>query len=161
MQKYQNNVQNTSGDAVAGASVRVVNYPAGTLASIYSDNGVTPVANPLTTDRLGEFSFYAANGRYSLEISGQNFVGQTLTDIALADPFDREKVDTFIAGADFVPGITTQLTLSRTPSNADHVEVFFDPLYQGLDQWTLNGNVVTFGSPIPIGTTKVFIRISV
>lgn len=160
MQKYQNNVQNTSGDAVAGALVRVLTYPAGAVASIYSDNGVTPAANPLTTDRLGAFAFYAANGRYSLEISGQNFVTQTLTDIALMDPSDREKVDTFTAGVDFTPDVTTQLTLSRTPSNADHVEIFFDPLYQGPDQWTLVGNVVTFASPIPGGVTKVFVRIS-
>lgn len=85
MQKYQNNVQSSTGQALAGVSVRVQNYPAGTDATIYSDNGITQAANPLTTDSNGAFSFYAANGRYQLQISGKGVTGLTVTDIALMD----------------------------------------------------------------------------
>lgn len=85
MQKYQDNVQNRNGDAVVGASVEVLTYPGGALATIYSDNGVTPATNPLTTDSNGAFSFYAADGRYSLEISGRGIQPHTITDISLAE----------------------------------------------------------------------------
>lgn len=160
MQKYQNNVQNVAGNAVAGASVRVLTYPAGVVAAIYSDDGVTPEANPMTTDSLGAFAFYAADGRYSLEITGQGFVSQTLTDIAIADPFNSNTVDKFVAGVGFVPGVTTQLTLSVTPTGPDQVSIFFDPIYQMQDQWSLSGNVVTFTSPIPVGISRVEVRTS-
>ena len=76
MQKYINNVVGISPYSYLGsvpvnsASVTVSNYPGGTLATLYSDNGVTTKANPVTTDSLGNFSFYAADGRYSLTISG-------------------------------------------------------------------------------------------
>ena len=86
MQKYQNNVQNRQGDAVSGASVLVKTYPGGATATIYSDNGVTPAANPLTTDSNGEFSFYASDGRYSIEVSGTGIAPQTIADIVMVDP---------------------------------------------------------------------------
>ena len=47
-------------------------YDAGTLnpATIYSDNGVTPKANPFTSDANAYFFFYAANGTYDVTFSG-------------------------------------------------------------------------------------------
>lgn len=86
MQKYQNNIVSSSGTPVISASISVTNYPSGTAATIYSDNGITLAANPLTSDSLGNFSFYAADGRYSLSISGVNVSATTLTDILLEDP---------------------------------------------------------------------------
>ena len=86
MQKYQNNIVSSSGTPVISASISVTNYPSGTAATIYSDNGVTLATNPLTSDSLGNFSFYAADGRYSLSISGVNVSATTLTDILLEDP---------------------------------------------------------------------------
>lgn len=90
MQKYQNNVLlSPGGIAVPNASVLVLNYPGGTVATIYSDNGVTVAANPLTTDSNGAFGFYAADGHYSLQITG-NLNGiaispVTVTDILMVD----------------------------------------------------------------------------
>lgn len=70
------------------------------------------------------------------------------------------RVDTFTAGSDFTTnGTTTQLTLSRAPGNPANLEIFFDIGFQGPDQWTLSGNVVTFTSAIPAGIQKVFARI--
>lgn len=86
MQKYQNSVANSSGRPVANASVAVTTYPAGTTATIYSDNGVTVTANPILTDSNGNFSFYAADGHYSLTITGSGFTTQTVNDILLEDP---------------------------------------------------------------------------
>jgi hypothetical protein len=64
MQLYEDNVQDLYGNARPGVSV-LVEYE-GSPATIYSDNGVTPKANPLTTGAGGSFSFYAANGVYTL-----------------------------------------------------------------------------------------------
>jgi hypothetical protein len=85
MQKYVNSVAGNTGMPVANASVQVNLYPAGTPATIYSDNGVTAAANPLTTDTNGAFSFYAADGHYQLVISGTNIQTQTINDILLVD----------------------------------------------------------------------------
>lgn len=85
MQKYVNSIAASSGAPVAGASVQVNNYPSGTPAAIYSDNGLTLAANPLTTDTNGAFAFYAADGRYQLAISGTNIQNQTVNDILLVD----------------------------------------------------------------------------
>ncbi|UEP31609.1 MULTISPECIES: carboxypeptidase-like regulatory domain-containing protein [unclassified Burkholderia] len=85
MQKYQNNViLSPGGIAVPNASVLVTNYPSGTTATIYSDNGSTVTANPLTTDQNGAFGFYAADGHYQLQISG-NVYGNAITPVTVND----------------------------------------------------------------------------
>lgn len=80
MQKYQNNVTSRTGDAVSGAAV-AVRVSGGALATIYSDDGVTPAANPITSDSLGYFEFYAPDGTYDIVINGVT----TYTDVLLAD----------------------------------------------------------------------------
>lgn len=68
------------GNAVEGATVQVNTYPAGALAPIYSDNGVTPIPNPLTTDANGFFEYYAADGNYTWVIT-TNIDTKTINDI--------------------------------------------------------------------------------
>lgn len=93
MQKYHDTVQSrNSGRPVSGASV-LVKTLAGVTATIYSDNGVTPVSNPLTTDANGYFSFYAADGRYTLTISGAGIDTRTISDVLLEDPADNIRAD--------------------------------------------------------------------
>ena len=64
------------GHPVAGATIRVCNEPAtGTpctpLASIYSDVALTmPLTNPIKTDGLGNYFFFASPGLYDIQISG-------------------------------------------------------------------------------------------
>ena len=90
MQKYQNSIQNTDGTAVWGATVKVYVYGTSTLATIYSDNGSTVISNSaVTTDVQGEFSFYAANGRYSLSVIKSNVASEVYSDILLFDPADE------------------------------------------------------------------------
>ncbi len=97
MQKYLNSVADGTGRPVVGASVEVLDYPSGASAVIYSDNGVTLAANPLTTDANGAFSFYAADGRYSLSITGTSITPQVITDILLEDVTDGGSSPTFAA----------------------------------------------------------------
>jgi len=87
MQKFTDLVLGQNGQAITpiiGASVAVYTYPGNVLAPLFSDNGVTATANPLTTDQNGRFSFYAANGRYSMVVSYLN-VSYTLQDVPLED----------------------------------------------------------------------------
>jgi parallel beta-helix repeat protein len=89
MQKYQNAIQDVNGNAVAGATVAVYLYGTTTPATIYSDNGITPiVGNSVTTSSVGEFFFYAANGRYSLTVTAVHFTSDAYNDITLFDPTD-------------------------------------------------------------------------
>lgn len=99
MQRYINAIAGPTGAPVAGASVQVNVYPAGTAATIYSDNGVTQASNPLTTDTNGAFSFYAADGHYQLVISGTNIQTTTLNDILLADQLAADLPTTLPATA--------------------------------------------------------------
>lgn len=88
MQRYFDAVQNRAGDALVGASVMVYIGGTTTPATLYSDNGVTPTANPLTTNVDGEYAFYAANGTYTLVITAANYDSETKPGTVLFDPTD-------------------------------------------------------------------------
>jgi len=87
MQTYFDSAQDEKGNALGGAQVNV--YLAGTTtpATIYSDNGVTLLANPFAADGLGGFFFRASNGLYKTVVS---YKGATYTkdNILLFDPAD-------------------------------------------------------------------------
>lgn len=85
MQKYQDVVLR-NGRPVSGATVSVTQL-GGAAATIYSDNGATVISS-VTTGSDGSFAFYAADGRYTVTISGAGFTTKTLTDILLEDPLD-------------------------------------------------------------------------
>lgn len=87
MQKYQNALLNRNGDGIPNASV-LVKDTAGTVVAIYSTAEYGELSNPFTTDILGNFSFYAANGRYNLTFSKDGTVIGTETDVLLYDPED-------------------------------------------------------------------------
>lgn len=78
-----------TGAPAGGATVRVKIQGTDTDATLYSDNGVTPRANPFTADATtGIFGYYAANGRYSETITPVAGGGSayTTSDILLDDP---------------------------------------------------------------------------
>jgi hypothetical protein len=82
-------VFNSRGIPLAGATVRVCTMPAAgqpctPLALIYSDAGLTQaLANPTTTDGLGNYFFYAAPGQYEIEISGPNITDKQIPNVVL------------------------------------------------------------------------------
>lgn len=121
MQKYIDTVLGSDGSALAGASVTI--YNTGTLVkpTIYSDNGVTPAANPLTTDVRGMFAFYAADGRYDVKVEKSGFGSFTVTDIAI-DEQDTASTIAFTptggVAANTVAGALAELDGEITSINA-------------------------------------------
>lgn len=88
MQRYNDFVIDQYGAPVVSATITVFETGTSTPATLYADDSLTPLANPTTTDGLGKYYFYAADGRYDVQISGTNFATQTITDILLEDPQD-------------------------------------------------------------------------
>jgi hypothetical protein len=81
------------GRPVAGATVTVctaaaTGTPCAPLATIYTDATLTvPVPNPFLSDGLGNYHFYAAPGRYTVQISGAGITTYTMNDVILpSDP---------------------------------------------------------------------------
>lgn len=64
----------------------------------------------------------------------------------------------FAAGTDFTAGTSTTLTLSQPYGSQANLIVAFDGAWQGADQFSLNDKTLTFTSPIPVGTSKVFVK---
>jgi hypothetical protein len=89
VQKYQDVVLDHDGNIVTTATVAVAVHGGG-AATIYSDNGVTPKANPFPVSSIdGSFSFYAANGRYDIVVPAAGlFLGKTFSDVTLFDDVD-------------------------------------------------------------------------
>lgn len=71
-----------------GAEVTVTTSN-GDLATLYSDNAGTLMGNPIYTDDGGNYSFYAADGRYTITITKTGFQTQVLADVLLEDPSDQ------------------------------------------------------------------------
>src|SRR5437879_10383870 len=82
-------VFNSRGIPLAGATIRICAMPAtgqpcAPLAQIYSDAALTQaLANPTTTDGLGNYSFYAAPGKYEIEVSGPGITTKQLANVIL------------------------------------------------------------------------------
>jgi len=113
MRRYADVVLNSQGVPQSTATVTVTKAatPAGSgvAATIYSDDGITPIANPVSCDSNGRFAFYVANGRYDLKAqlpSGANYI---VADQEISNLVDfNVKVDAVSQGANI--GSTTILT---------------------------------------------------
>jgi len=86
-------VFNAQGRPMPGAAVRVctsaaTGQPCMPLAQVYSDPVLTQaLANPLSADGMGNYSFYAAPGRYMIELSGPGIITKQIPNVILpSDP---------------------------------------------------------------------------
>lgn len=86
---YFGTVENdTTGRPVSGALVYVRTAPVdegGTLVTLYSDESVTQIDNPVTSDSYGYYSFYVADGHYTLEFAYNGTVRKTIPDVEIAE----------------------------------------------------------------------------
>lgn len=134
--RYDGTVQNAVGTALPGVSVAILTQPADTstqpgtpLATIFTDaTGVTPLTNPLTTDNLGNYFFYAAPGTYTIQIFGAQLLeeqvfpdqevvapgGGSVTSVALTVPTEFTVTGSPITGAG-------TLVLTKATQNANLV----------------------------------------
>lgn len=94
MQRFFDVVQDRNGNCIPNALVYVYVGLSGTLATLYSDNGVTAAPNPVTTNADGEYGFYAANGTYSLTISAPGYSSDVRPGTVLFDPTDPVVMET-------------------------------------------------------------------
>lgn len=69
MDKYHDVLQTTTGDIVTSTNV-TVRVSGGSVATIYEDDEVTTITQPLSTDTEGNISFKAANGAYDIYVDG-------------------------------------------------------------------------------------------
>ncbi len=87
MEHYTQPLQDQEGRAIRNASVRVYLAGTTTLATIYSDNGITAKSNPFSTTSTGLISFYAASGVYDLVFTKQGYTFNS-SDTARIAMFD-------------------------------------------------------------------------
>lgn len=159
MQRYQNNVQTRQGNAVPGANVYV--RIGSTLATIYSDNGVTVMPNPTTTDDNGEFFFYAANNTYQIEAESTKLpVPKLYPDVILFDPADFAATAGTFRFQQFTvtpsQTIINLTSISYSPGT-NSVSVFMDGLrLEALDYTETSATVITLNST-RIATTSVVV----
>lgn len=89
--RYDGVVTGEQGVPASGATVAVCTQPANVtitpctpLANLYTDETLaTPAPNPLTSDGIGNFHFYAAPGTYTLQIYGAGINTYTMPDVLL------------------------------------------------------------------------------
>src|SRR6202007_11330 len=142
---------------MAGASVRVctsvaTGRPRSPLASLSSDPGLTQaLANPIVTDGLGNYSFYATPGRYEIEISGPGITTKQLPNVILpSDPTSPTfaTVTTTSGISAFSLSLTGNLTVSGSTAVTGALTVGGSPVPTTTqeNQW---GASQHFKGPIP------------
>lgn len=92
MQRREDNVAaRLNGNALqplSDVAITVTDDKTGLPASLYADNGVTPLAQPLMTDNNGYYGYYAANGEYTETFTSARIATFT-RKLVLADPDDN------------------------------------------------------------------------
>jgi hypothetical protein len=88
MEQSSDTIIDLKGNALPGVAIRVFAND-GSLAQLFSDNGLTPVSNPTYTDQNGRYIFYAANGRYTTRIEPPDGAEYDGKEVVLFDPADN------------------------------------------------------------------------
>jgi len=90
VQRYVNFIASTTSTSstlmvLSNATCTVYVAGTSTAATLYSDNGITPLANPFLSSSTGQVAFYAANGTYDLVVSKIGYLTVTISAIELDD----------------------------------------------------------------------------
>src|SRR5262249_35777163 len=126
--------------------------PCTPLAQIFSDPAMTQaLANPMATDGLGNYTFYAAAGRYTIEISGPGITTKQLPNVILpSDPSAPTftTVTTTSGISAFSLSLAGNLTVSGSAAIAGTLSVGGSPLpsVNADNTWT---GAQRFKGPIP------------
>jgi hypothetical protein len=150
-------VFNAQGHPLAGATVRVctsaaTGQPCTPLAPVYSDSALTQaLANPLMTDGLGNYNFYASPGRYMIELGGPGITTKQVPNVILpSDPSSPTftSVTTTSGISAFSLALTGNLTVNGSTAVAGSLTVGGSqvPTANQDNQWTAGQR---FKGPIP------------
>lgn len=90
MKKYHGSVvlqfdDTVDGNAGIGKSVTVRKVSDNSLANLFSDNGVTPITNPTSTDALGKFAIYTEDGTYNIIVEEGTAEQAAFNDVQIYD----------------------------------------------------------------------------
>ena len=126
MQRYVNFIASTTSTSstlmvLSNATCTVYVAGTSTAATLYSDNGITPLANPFLSSSTGQVAFYAANGLYDLVVSKIGYLTVTISAIELDDllaPSGSNSVGYLPAGTGAV-ATTVQTKLRESVSVQD------------------------------------------
>lgn len=133
-----------------GATVTVFNRGTTTLASIFSDNIGTALSNPFTSSAInGDFIFYAANGRYDVQLSGAGMPAtETIPDILLNDPSGNTAItgNLTVSGTFVVAGVSSFADGTAAASSI----AFINNANRGIYNDTANSGV-----GIAVGGTEI------
>ena len=112
MLQFFDTVSDTSGNALPGATVQVLNWPALTNANIFSTNGTaSPIPlNTMTADATGQVSCYLPDGAYQLVYVYNGTTFKTRAPVQMLDPMS------FVAAADTGAADAYVITDSRYPA---------------------------------------------
>lgn len=88
MQQFFDTLSDTSGRALSGAQLQVLNWPAMTAAAIYATNSTAaPIANStVTADNTGQVSCYIPDGAYAMVYKYQGATYKTRAPVQILDP---------------------------------------------------------------------------
>jgi hypothetical protein len=105
MRRYADYVVDPTNSNAPVANAQVTVYDAGTvnLATLYSDDGVTPVGNPVTADSYGRFFFFIASGKYDLLYTASGFTPVTEPSVQIVDFFEANAGDAALVQSDVNP----------------------------------------------------------
>lgn len=151
----------STGKPLVGGKVYFYIPNTSTLKDTYQDAAQTILnTNPVILDANGQAIIWGV-GAYRQVVYDQynNLIWDQITEDVSSGLVGNFVDDVFISGTGFTPGTTTQLTLSSNYGSVDNVWLFFDGVWQGIDQiQSLSGNILTLTSPIPIGVSKVYVK---
>lgn len=151
----------STGKPLAGGKVYFYVPNTSTLKDTYQDAAQTILnTNPIILDANGQAIIWGV-GTYRQVVYDQfnNLIWDQITEDISGGLIGNFTEDVFVAGVDFTPGTTTQLTLSANFGSPDNIFVFFNAAYQGSDSiLSLVDNVLTFSAPIPVGVTNVTVK---
>lgn len=151
-----------NGVPLSGGSVYYYIPNTTTFKSTYQDQAQTILnTNPIILDANGECVAWGT-GAYRQQVFdvNNNLIWDKVTQDPQAALLGNMTDAVFSSGTGFTPGVTTSLTLPTAPSSIGNIWVFFDGTFQNdLSIASLNGAVVTFSSPIPVGVSVVEVKI--
>lgn len=137
MIRYSDIVRDAAGNVLEGAEVTVKLAGTATLADLFSDDGVTPTANPTTTDSNGLFAFYIDAGDYDISVTKTGYGTFAESDVSIGDIGTRLAVT-------YVPSGTTTI-----PADGRH-DVFTATAATGGTTWA-------FTTTAPAGVVSGFV----